>query len=244
MFLRVTGAIAASLGLALVMLLGRPAEAAPITVTVTASGEITFGIDYDGSITGTAGEDLAGLSASIVQTLEFDSSALPVAGSDPAQVLANDVTLTITINAYPALIFSSASPSAGFALYTITSVTGGPPASIDSQAAVLLSSGAIASTLVQVVHPASDFTTVPPDLLQEFSFLAAPAGGTWTAGGALFDDQFNILWEFVIEDQGMRSLDIDVARAPTGVSEPGSIAALAASLGALVAIRRRAARIL
>jgi len=240
---RFFGVLAAGFGLALAIAAVPPAKAAPVTISLTALGKITSGSDYDGSLTGGIDLDLSDndLDVMLVQTYVFDSSALPAAGSDPASVLIDDVTLSITVGAGPALVFSSAPPAVGFGLYTITSLAGGPPASIDSQAFVQLASGAIVGLVMQVVDNALDLGSVPPDLLQDFSFNVMPAGGTWTAGGSATDDQFNPLWDFLVGEQGLASLTIDVTRAPTGVPEPGSLAALAAGAGALFALRRRRA---
>ncbi|MCC6990386.1 MAG: PEP-CTERM sorting domain-containing protein [Acidobacteria bacterium] len=224
----------ACLALSFGLLFGATARAAPVTVAITATGQITTGTD-DGSLSGAAG-DLADSIVTLVHTLAFDSVA-DVFPGDPAFVVAPLVSVSIQVDAAPAVVFDTASPSSGVAIYSVGTLGGSGPALVDSQATVvtadlrtLLSQVAVQSTVddfVGAADPLLGFAVLPPPVF---------AGSAGFGATLLADDSTTVLWNFLVEGLDVSSIAV-VVRTLAEVPEPGTLAVLALGLLALAAVR-------
>lgn len=218
------GAYMVAVWVGLLLLMTGPAHAA-LVITVSASGTVTAGAD-DGTLTGSADPDLAGLTLTVTQTLEFSGSTFVDESSDPANPYAFFVELVkieVSVGGSAPVVFdgNSAGFGSAFGLYMIGA--GG----LNSQSGVVLASG-MASALISSLAPFSN------DLYQSLNLTLTGS----ESFGASFNDGSNDAWFVEAFGADVASISVLVTGGET-VPEPGTLAVASLSMLCLVIVRRR-----
>jgi hypothetical protein len=208
MLLRRLSLLAAGVALAASLALARPAEAAT-TITVTATGTILEGTDFDGA-------DATGLSASLVHVFTVTPGAI-IDDSMPGMLFAlfESVTTTVTVGA-ASLSFTS---TIGTGTYNALSGI-----SLDAGSEIFDGATQLLSSLV-----VEDTTLVLTSPFDEFLYTANP--GSWSFGASAFDAEFAPLWSFLATP--------DLVSVVVAVPAPAAFGLFLAGLTGLAAARRR-----
>ena len=225
-------------GALLGMALTGPALAAGV-ITMTATGTVTSGTDHDGSLTGTPGTNLSGLSVTLTQVFTVSPGTAYAMGPGFTSVAFDVVSSTVAIGALPALTFTEAGAVLASGIYTI-SAGGLGPFYVDGQVSIDLAGGQTFFSQANISSLLDPFLASAA-LDQDFSFSAPPPNGTWSLGASLSDSGTgNPFWDVLAE--GLLTLDI-TATGFAAVPEPGTFVLLALGLAGLMAAARRGRRV-
>jgi hypothetical protein len=226
MIMRRFAMVLAAIGVAALVALARPAEAATF-ITVTATGTIT-----DSSEAG-----LIGREAVMTQRFTVTPGSLfpdPAFGVGVFDML----SLSITLDGTP-YFFDTSGGAGALGIYTLGKLDlgGGTPASISAQTTIEVAPGVALFAQAAISSLVDDFVD-PIDLLQDFAFPPGPAGGEGGFGASAEDATGTVLGYFLAERLGsfVVTVDRDIV-----VPAPAGFAMFAAGCLGLVLVRRRRA---
>lgn len=202
-----------------------PAEAAP-KITVTASGTIIEGRDFDGSLTGGIDRDLEGLDAFIVQVFTLTPGTFVVDSSDPAALFAVFAEVTTSVGV-------------GSDVLTVSSATGsGSYVVLNGEGLGAQSTIATGTMELNASVFVFDATLAFSSIFQDFIFTADPADPDSPSvfGASFLDPNAEVTSFYFLAQPLLVTVRVEDVAVPT----PAALSVFLAGLVGLAAARRLA----